>query len=320
MAEWQSGHAADCKSVYAGSIPTSASKVNMKKISKAIIPVAGLGTRMLPATKAIPKELLPIIDKPLIQYVVEEAIKAGIKEIVLVTRSGKEAIENHFDANYELEHRLENSGKKRILKSIKNVLSKNVIISSVRQESALGLGHAISCAKHIINGEDFAVLLPDEILISENKEGDFNRMMNFYKMNNEGQILVERVKKKEIQKYGIVSLNKKEFKKDVPKKIYKIVEKPKSNLAPSNCRVVGRYILPFEVMSYLSKALPDKKGEIQLTDALDKFIKEGRRPLNAILSDSRVFDCGSKIGFLAANVTMASKDRELKKFIKEIMN
>ena len=150
----------------------------MKKITKAIIPVAGLGTRMLPATKAIPKELLPIIDKPLIQYVVEEAIQGGIKEIILVTRSGKEAIENHFDKNYELEHHLESSGKKKILRSITKLIPNGISISSVRQDSARGLGHAILCAKYILKGEDFAVLLPDEILLSKDEKNDFSKMMN----------------------------------------------------------------------------------------------------------------------------------------------
>ena len=153
----------------------------MNKITKAIIPVAGLGTRMLPATKAIPKELLPVFDKPIIQHVVEEAINSGIKEIIFITRSGKEAIENHFDVNYELERRLDKRGKKKILRSIKNVISKKIKISSVRQENAFGLGHAILCARHLLGNESFAVFLPDEILLSKSDKNSFFLMMEAWK-------------------------------------------------------------------------------------------------------------------------------------------
>ena len=291
----------------------------MKKITKAIIPVAGLGTRMLPATKAIPKELLPIVDKPLIQYVVEEAIQGGIKEIILVTRSGKEAIENHFDKNYELEHHLESSGKKKILKSVRKLIPNGISILSVRQESAKGLGHAILCAKHILNGEDFAVLLPDEIILSTNKKNDFYKMMNFYISSSQGQILVEKVKKEEVTNYGIVDLNNKQLNTTHPKKIKKLIEKPSLKSAPSNYRVVGRYILPYEVIAFLSKVSPDKNGEIQLTDALDELVKKGKKSLDAVLTDSKIFDCGSKKGFLSANIALAFKDKELKKSLKEII-
>ena len=291
----------------------------MKKITKAIIPVAGLGTRMLPATKAIPKELLPIIDKPLIQYVVEEAIQGGIKEIILVTRSGKEAIENHFDKNYELEHHLESSGKNKILKSLRKLIPQSIAISSVRQESAKGLGHAILCAKHILNGEDFAVLLPDEILIAKSEKNDFSRMMNFYNSSTQGQVLVEKVKKEELSNYGIVDLAKKKLDIKLPKKIKKLVEKPNLKNAPSNYRVVGRYLLPYEIIPILSKINPDKSGEIQLTDALDKLVKNGKKTIDAVLTNSEIFDCGSKKGFLGANIALASKDEVLKKYLKEII-
>ena len=177
----------------------------MKKIKKAIIPVAGLGTRMLPATKAIPKELLPIIDKPLIQYVVEEAIAADIQEIVFITRSGKEAIENHFDVNFELEKTLKNTGKSKILKSIKNIIPKNLIITSVRQENPKGLGDAILCAEHIVKNEPFAVLLPDEILMSNSKKSDLSVMLSQYVKTKSYQILVEKVSKKNVENYGIIS-------------------------------------------------------------------------------------------------------------------
>ena len=294
-------------------------QIIMKKITKAIIPVAGLGTRMLPATKAIPKELLPIIDKPLIQYVVEEAIQGGIKEIILVTRSGKEAIENHFDKNYELEHRLESTGKKKILRSITKLIPNDIAISSVRQESAKGLGHAILCAKHILKGEDFAVLLPDEILLSKNEKNDFSKMMNFYNSSAQGQLLVEKVKKEELPNYGIVDLNKKQLNLNNPKKISKLIEKPSSKSAPSNYRVVGRYILPFEVIHFLSKTTPDRNGEIQLTEALDELALNGKKSIDAVLTNSNIFDCGSKKGFLGANIALAFKDKDLRRYLKEII-
>tara|TARA_A100001015_G_scaffold293438_1_gene370027 strand:+ start:317 stop:1279 length:963 start_codon:yes stop_codon:yes gene_type:complete len=320
LAEWQSGHAADCKSVYAGSIPTSASIKIMKKITKAIIPVAGFGTRMLPATKAIPKELLPIVDKPLIQYILEEAIQGGIKEIIFVTRSGKEAIENHFDENFELEDRLESSGKRKMLKSIKNLIPKGIKISSLRQKNPKGLGHAILCAEHVIKEENFAVFLPDEILLSSNKKNDFSKMMSFYNKNGEGQILVEKVKKSEVSNYGIIDINSKRLNLKSPKRIKKLVEKPNVQRAPSNFRVVGRYILPFQLMTLIKRTPPDKSGEVQLTDAIDKLIKLGEKPINAVLSDSKIFDCGSKKGFLGANISIAIKDKELRKYIKRIID
>ena len=291
----------------------------MKKITKAIIPVAGLGTRMLPATKAIPKELLPIIDKPLIQYVVEEALQGGIKEIIFITRSGKEAIENHFDNNYELEQHLESSGKKKILRSIRKLVPEGISIISVRQESPKGLGHAIFCARHVLKGEDFAVLLPDEILLSTNEKTDFSKMMNFYISSTQAQLLVEKVKNKELSNYGIVDINKEHLNIKHPKKIEKLIEKPTLKSAPSNYRVVGRYILPYEIMQILSKTSPDKNGEIQLTDALDELVLKGEKQINAVLTNSKIFDCGSKKGFLGANIALASKDKVLRKYLKEII-
>ena len=292
----------------------------MTKINKAIIPVAGLGTRMLPATKAIPKELLPIIDKPLIQYVVEEAIEGGIKEIILVTRSGKEAIENHFDINYELEHRLESTGKKASLKTLKKIIPFDIKISSVRQENALGLGHAICTAKHLLNGEDFAILLPDEILLSKTSKTDFQTMMNSYAKTNKGQILVEKVKMNEVKNYGIININKKLLKKGNSGSIDGLIEKPSIKKAPSCYRIVGRYILPYEILSYIENSLPDKSGEIQLTAALNNFINNKEKILQAFLSNSYIFDCGSRKGFLGANIALASRDKKLKKYLKEVIN
>ena len=289
------------------------------KVKKAIIPVAGLGTRMLPATKAIPKELLPILDKPLIQIVVEEAIQGGIEEIIFVTRSGKEAIENHFDVNFELEHKLETSGKKKILKNLKNSITKKVKITSIRQEEALGLGHAILCANHLINDEPFAVLLPDEILMPKEDSHDFAEMLSYYEKSGKGQILVEKVSKKMISNYGVVDINGSSIRKSISASISKLVEKPKQHKSPSNLRIVGRYILPFKIMSILLKQKKGKDGEIQLTDALDNLVKNHPSTLQAFLSNSDIFDCGSKKGFFGANLAMALRDKDMKKYIKEIV-
>jgi UTP--glucose-1-phosphate uridylyltransferase len=290
----------------------------MNKITKVIIPVAGLGTRMLPATKAIPKELLPVFDKPIIQHVVEEAINSGIKEIILVTRSGKEAIENHFDVNYELEHRLDKKGKKKILGSIKNVIPKEIKISSIRQDNALGLGHAILCARHLIGNEPFAVFLPDELLISKSNKSSFFLMMKAWDETEEGQIMVEKISKINSDKYGMVDLKKKTIAKNESKKIFKLVEKPSATKSPSNCRVVGRYILPNQVMGCLQKTKIGKDGEIQLTDALDSLLKSSK--LNAFLTDSEIFDCGEKKGFIGANIAIAKQDRLMKNYMEKIIN
>lgn len=290
------------------------------KIKKAIIPIAGLGTRMLPATKAIPKELLPIFDKPLIQYVVEEAIDAGINEIIFVTRSGKEAIEDHFDNNFELEYLLERKGKKKSLKSIKNVIPKNIKISSVKQDRALGLGHAILCASHLIEkGEYFGVLLPDEFVMKEELKSDFFEMIKNFELNSTGQILVEKIKKQDVVNYGIVDLQNK-FQNSEYMKIRGLIEKPSLSKAPSNFRIIGRYILPYEIFSLIKKLPAGKDDEIQLTDALILLIEQKNFSLNAFKSRSSIFDCGTKKGFIGANIAMASKNKEILDYIKEIIN
>ena len=290
------------------------------KIKKAIIPIAGLGTRMLPATKAIPKELLPIFDKPLIQYVVEEAIGAGISEIIFVTRSGKEAIEDHFDVNFELEYLLERKGKKKSLKSIKNVIPKDIKISSVKQDRALGLGHAILCASHLIDkGEYFGVLLPDEFVLTKELKSDFCEMIKNFKLNPSGQILVEKIKKQDVVNYGIVDL-KNNSQNSQSMKIRSLIEKPSKSKAPSNFRIIGRYILPYEIFSLINKLPAGKDDEIQLTDALNLLIEQRSFSLNAFKSRSSIFDCGTKKGFIGANIAVASKNKDIFNYIKEIIN
>lgn len=291
------------------------------KIRKAVIPVAGLGTRMLPATKAIPKELLPVLDKPIIEYVVNEAVSAGITEIILVTRSGKEAIENHFDANYELEHRLEKKGSKNKLGKIKNIIPENVKITSVRQPDALGLGHAVLCAKYLIENEPFAVLLPDVLLfdkLNRSENFSFSQLVKCWEKSQVGHLLVEHVEPDMIDKYGII-----EFEGEGPTcfesvKLRGLVEKPKIIEAPSNLAVIGRYILPYEIFGYLESTSPGVGGEIQLTDALSELMK--RSGLSAIITDAEIYDCGSREGFLAANLAAGLRNLEIKKYLMKVFN
>jgi len=290
------------------------------KIKKAVIPVAGLGTRMLPATKAIPKELLTIYDRPIIQHVVQEAIAGGITEIILVTRSGKEAIENHFDAHYELEHRLEKKGKEKILGSIKNILPEGVKVTSVRQSDALGLGHAVLCAKHLLNNEPFAVLLPDVFVldkVSRGKNYSFTQLVRAWDNTGIGQIMVESVEPDRVEKYGIADFGEASVKLFESIKLMGLVEKPSLGNAPSNLAVLGRYILPFKVLDLLENTEVGIGGEIQLTDALDELLKlEG---LNAFKTDAAIFDCGNKQGFLSANLAVGMRDPDTKRYLKALI-
>ena len=290
------------------------------KIKKAVIPVAGLGTRMLPATKAIPKELLTIYDRPIIEHVVQEAIAAGITEIILVTRSGKEAIENHFDAHYELEHRLEKKGNEKILGSIKNILPEGVKVTSIRQSDALGLGHAVLCAKHLLNNEPFAVLLPDVFVLDKVSRGNnysFAQLVRAWDDTGIGQIMVETVESNRVEKYGIADFAGVSVESFKSIKLMGLVEKPSLEDAPSNLAVLGRYILPFKVLDLLGNTDVGIGGEIQLTDALDELRKlEG---LNAFETDAAIFDCGNKQGFLGANVAVGMQDPDTKRYLKALI-
>tara|TARA_B100000886_G_scaffold162869_1_gene111050 strand:+ start:1118 stop:2008 length:891 start_codon:yes stop_codon:yes gene_type:complete len=292
-----------------------------KKIKKAIIPVAGFGTRMLPATKAVAKELLPILDKPLIQIIIEEAVEGGIEEIILITRSGKEAIENHLDNNFELETLLKRAKKHETLSKFPNHLLKNINFLSIRQEKPKGLGDAIFSAKPALEyGEAFAIFLPDEFLLSLGMEKDFKKMMTNYMNTGNGQLLIEKVPRKKIIEYGVVDLNNKNISISKSKEIKDVIEKPSVSKAPSNFRIVGRYILPYEVIKILSNLKPGKNKEIQLTDAIKKLLNSTNLKLEANLSNSRIFDCGSLKGFLGANIALASKDKSMKKYLKEILS
>lgn len=290
------------------------------KISKAVIPVAGLGTRMLPATKEVPKELMPILDKPLIQHVVNEAASSGIKEIIFVTRPGKKSVKKYFGINQELESYLVKKKKSTIKRKLPNKIFKNIQFISVVQKEPLGLGHAILSSQKIIQDEPFVVLLPDELLISKTKILDLKLMINNFKNFKKYQILVEKVSKKLISNYGVVDLKKSDLTITRPSLIKDIIEKPKANLAPSNKRVIGRYLLPGSIFKYLEKVKPGKDNEIQLTDAIKKMIFEEDNCFQATLSNSMVYDCGSVKGFIGANIAMAMKDKSLKKYLKEIIN
>ena len=289
------------------------------KINKAVIPVAGLGTRMLPATKAIPKELLPVYDRPIIEHVVNEAIAGGVTEIILVTRSGKEAIENHFDAHYELEHRLEKKGKETILGTVKNIIPDHVKVTSIRQADALGLGHAVLCAKHLLNNEPFAVLLPDVLVLDrEERERNYSfaQLVKAWNKTEIGQVMVERVDSDMIENYGVADLGGAVSEAFDSVTLKGLVEKPSSDEAPSNLAVLGRYILPPKVLDLLENTKPGVGGEIQLTDALDELLKTDG--LNSFETDAGIHDCGNKQGFLTANLAVGMRDPETREEISKL--
>tara|TARA_S200000501_G_scaffold376095_1_gene429936 strand:- start:79 stop:966 length:888 start_codon:yes stop_codon:yes gene_type:complete len=290
-------------------------------VDTVVIPVAGLGTRMLPATKAIPKEMLPIVDKPIIQLIVEEAVKAKFKKIIFITHSSKNSIENHFDKSFELEAALEKRLKRVILKEIKQISKLNVIIQSIRQGEAKGLGHAILCAKSIIKKDPFAVMLPDMLLekFDDSENLNLSHMKFLFERDNQDILLIGKAKKKEIPNYGIVELNK--FKKNNREfLIENIVEKPSIKRAPSSYFVVGRYIFNNKFLNYLENLLPDKSGELQLTDGIKEYLKN-KNIVKGLLLDGKSYDCGNKIDYLKANVEFAIKDsilgKEFLKFLKE---
>jgi UTP--glucose-1-phosphate uridylyltransferase len=289
------------------------------KINKAVIPVAGLGTRMLPATKAIPKELLPVYDRPIIEHVVKEAIAGGVTEIILVTRSGKEAIENHFDAHYELEHRLEKKGKETILGTVKNIMPEHVKVTSIRQADALGLGHAVLCAKHLLNNEPFAVLLPDVLVLdsaSRDRNYSFAQLVEAWNMTGVGQVMVERVDSGAIENYGVADLGGAVSEAFDSVALKGLVEKPSPDEAPSNLAVLGRYILPSKVLDLLENTKAGVGGEIQLTDALDELLRlDG---LNSLETDAEIHDCGNKQGFLSANLAVGMRDPETREEISKL--
>jgi UTP--glucose-1-phosphate uridylyltransferase len=284
------------------------------KVKKAVIPAAGFGTRFLPATKVVPKELLPIVDKPTIQYIMEEVVAAGIEEVILITGREKGSIEDHFDTSTELENHLRKKGRKDLLQMVQ-AISDMVTLVSVRQKEPLGLGHAILCAKKMVGEEPFAVLLGDDLI--DARTPCIRQMMDVYQKMEGAVIAIQKVPRAETHLYGIIKGGK------VRDRIYRVeemVEKPRQGTAPSNLAIIGRYILPYQIFGILEKVSPDGKGEIQLTDGL--------RELNRILPIFGYefigdrYDAGDKLGYLQANISFALKHPELgpklKRYLKKL--
>ena len=281
-----------------------------KRVRKAVFPVAGLGTRFLPATKALAKEMLPVIDKPLIQYAVEEAVAAGVEQLVFVTGHTKKAIEDHFDRSAELEAALEAKGKIQLLERVRAVLPSHVTCMYIRQPAPLGLGHAVLCARPAIGDEPFAILLPDDLIDCEGP-GCTEQMVRRFEATGEGLVAVQTVPREETGRYGIVRLASPDG-RDGP--IREIVEKPAPDRAPSTLGVVGRYVMSPRVFDALRNTPPGSGGEIQLTDAIATLL--GQETISAFPFDGTRFDCGSKEGFLAANVALALKHPELRSVLR----
>jgi UTP--glucose-1-phosphate uridylyltransferase len=277
----------------------------VSRIRKAVFPVAGLGTRFLPATRVTAKEMLPIIDKPLMQYATEEAIAAGITELIFVTGRTKRSIEDHFDSNPELERELEARSKLKELAQVRDVLPPGVTCIAVRQAVPLGLGHAVLCAKPVVGNEPFAVLLADD-LISSNGDGCLSQMTKAYAREASSLVAVEEVPRDETDRYGIVSVS---GEANRLAKVDAIVEKPSPAEAPSNLGVVGRYILAPEIFAALEATKPGAGGEIQLTDAIAVLVEKGA--VRSYRFEGKRYDCGSKLGYLEATVELALEHPQL---------
>jgi UTP--glucose-1-phosphate uridylyltransferase len=277
-----------------------------KKIETAVFPVAGLGTRFLPATKATPKEMLPVVDKPLIQYAVEEAARAGIRRMVFVTGRNKRAIEDHFDRAYELETELQKDGKTKLLRILDDIASNEIDFIFVRQPHALGLGHAVLCAQPVVREEPFAVLLADDLIHPDHKA--LSQLISVAEQTQRSVLAVEEIEPKESIRYGIVGINEP---MTSPAKITSIVEKPAPEDAPSNLAVVGRYVLSHEIFDILSKTKSGAGNEIQLTDAIAE-LASGSGVFASRFHGER-YDCGGKLGYLKANIDFGLRDESLKK-------
>lgn len=282
------------------------------KVRKAVIPAAGLGTRFLPATKSIPKEMIPIIDKPMIQYIVEECVNAGIEDIILITARGKDSIADHFDHSFEVEETLRRQKKEELLEATERV-SKMANIITVRQKNPMGLGHAVLAARQIVGDEPFAVLLGDDLIVSE--VPCIKQCIDAFEERETSVIGVMKVPKKEVSKYGIIGCEK------INEKLFKVnemVEKPTPEQAPSQLACPGRYVLIPEIFQYIAETKPGRGGEIQLTDALARLaVEEG---LLAYLFDGRRYDTGDKLGFIEATVAFALKRPDLADGVRKILS
>lgn len=283
-------------------------------IKKAVFPVAGLGSRFLPATKANPKEMLPIVDKPLIQYAVEEAVRAGITHMIFITSSSKRAIEDHFDKDYELEARLEGQGKEQLLELVRAVSPATTQFTYVRQNQPLGLGHAVLCAEHVVGNEPFAVLLADD-LIDDSKLPCLSSMTECFLQKQQSIIAVQPVPWHDVHQYGVVKLNDDENDSPV---IVDMIEKPELTAAPSNLAAVGRYVFTPGIFDCLKQTTADQRGEIQLTDAIKQLLKQ--ESVRAFQFNGKRYDCGSKLGYLQATVELAVQHPEVGEAFARYLN
>jgi len=289
--------------------------MSVKKIKKAVFPVGGLGTRFLPATKSLPKEMLPIANKPLIQHAFEEAANAGIEEFIFITGRNKNAINNHFDHVFEIEYMLSENEKKNALHLTRDWLPDAGNIIFIRQQKPLGLGHAVWCARNLIKDEPFAVILADELFINGNNHGLLKEMVDEYAKVPENIIAVSEVPKEEISNYGIIAMD--EGYKGNLIKINDMVEKPAPQDAPSNMSIVGRYILHSDIFEYLAQTPRGSGGEIQLTDAMKMMLKSHN--FYGYKNKSKRLDCGTHIGFFEANIELMLRDKNLQSKAKEII-
>lgn len=274
------------------------------KVRKAVFPVAGMGTRFLPATKANPKEMMPVVDKPLIQYAVEEAVAAGITELIFVTGRTKRSIADHFDKAYELEHQLEQRGKKELLDIAQNVVPKGVSCTYIRQNEALGLGHAVALTSHLVGDEPFAVLLADDLI--HHKKGAVKQMVETYEYYKSSVIAVQKVEGPDISSYGVISGKKQSERVFL---LDQIVEKPAYEDAPSDMGVTGRYIFTPHIFTHLANLKPGAGGELQLTDAIQTLLVEEQ--VLAYAYEGIRYDCGSKMGLLKANIELGLEHHEI---------
>lgn len=297
----------------------------MQKRLKAVIPVAGLGTRMLPATKAIPKEMLPVVDKPLIQYIVSECVAAGIKDIVLVTHSSKNAIENHFDTSFELEAMLEARVKRQLLAEVQSICPPDVTVMQVRQGQAKGLGHAVLCAKPMVGDSPFVVLLPDVLLddaTADLRTENLARMLQRFDETGFSQIMVEPVPEQDVSKYGVVDCAGATIAVGESAPMTAVVEKPAREDAPSNLAVVGRYVLSADIWPLLEKTPPGAGDEIQLTDAIAMLMDE--QTVEAFHMSGKSHDCGDKLGYMKAFVQYGlrhgSEGENFSRWLKQTLN
>ncbi len=283
------------------------------RVRKAVFPVAGLGTRFLPATKTVPKEMLPVVDRPLIQYAVDEAIAAGCDTLVFITNRYKHAVADYFDKAYELEQRLEKGGKDDLLELVRNVLPSHVRAVFVTQPEALGLGHAVLCARPVVGDEPFAVLLPDDLIWSQGP-GALAQMLELARARSAGVVAVQEVPREQTGSYGIVAAP--HF-TDRSGRIEAIVEKPRPETAPSTLAVVGRYVLPARIFDCLERVTPGSGGEIQLTDGIAALLAE--QPVLACRFEGRRFDCGSRIGLVEATIQFALEHEDLSEDARRYM-